>query len=125
MSFGILAPFGRVDGKLPAPATVEEVVAGNLRRIVMTRRGERVMRPQIGSAAWDYVFENNSAISQARMRDDIRRAIALNEPRAKVIEVKVTQITASGGTGFTIEIVYKVSREVERVVAYLSEGVQS
>lgn len=125
MPFGFRAPFGRYNGVLPAGATVEEVVADNLKRIIMTRRGERVMRPQIGSAAWDHVFENGGAISRARMRDDIRRAIALNEPRAKVLDVVVTPIADAGMSGFSVDVTYKVSRDVERVTAYLSNGVQS
>jgi phage baseplate assembly protein W len=58
--------------------------------IISTSLGERVMRPTFGAGAEDFVFQPNSAASQARLSAAISSALAKWEPRIEVSKVSVT-----------------------------------
>jgi phage baseplate assembly protein W len=47
------------------------------------------MRPELGTGAPDYVFENNNQALAAALKQEIKSAIARFEPRAAVSNVTV------------------------------------
>lgn len=49
------------------------------------------MRPDFGSNAYAFVFENNDLILQETIRADVMSAITRYEPRAIVRDVEVTR----------------------------------
>ena len=81
---GIAFPFGKNSTTFPAEVTDEDLVKQSLIQIVTTARGERVMRPDFGSAAYSFVFENNNVLLAELMRDELTAAIAKFEPRVIV-----------------------------------------
>lgn len=67
----------------------EEDIAEAIRIILMTSRGERVMRPDFGCGLKDYVFAAMDETSLRLMESDIREAITVWEPRVTQVEVDV------------------------------------
>ena len=86
---GIRFPFGKNTTAFPAPTEDAELVNESIRQIVLTTKGERVMRPGFGSSAHAFVFENNNNILSELIQDELSTAIAKFEPRAIVQRIEV------------------------------------
>lgn len=84
-------PFGPGPEGFPAPVSGDDLIRESIIQLVMTRRGERVMRPELGTGAADYVFENNNEALAAALKMEIKTAIARFEPRAVVTGVDIAQ----------------------------------
>ncbi len=102
---GIAFPFGRSSTSLPAAVTDEELVAQSIQQIVLTAPGERVMRPDFGSNAYAFVFENNDEILEELIRSEVVGAIGKYEPRATVQNV----ITERDGSQIIVTIQFVVN----------------
>ncbi len=85
--FGIRFPFGRSTTAIPARTEDNALIKESLVQIVTTGRGERVMRPDFGSSAFTFIFENNDQILAELIRDEISTAIAKFEPRVVVRDI--------------------------------------
>lgn len=88
---GIGFPFGPGTDGFPEPVSGDDLIRQSIIQLVMTRRGERVMRPELGTGASDYVFENNNEALAAALKMEIKTAIARFEPRALVTDVTIAQ----------------------------------
>lgn len=86
---GIAFPFNKGATSFPAKSEDDVTVEDNIRRIVQTRRGERVMRPNVGSDVMNFVFDNAGPMMRAKISHEVRRAIAAGEPRVQVLNVVV------------------------------------
>ena len=85
----------------------EEDIAEAIRIILMTSKGERVMRPDFGCGLKDYVFGTMDETSLRLMESDIREAITIWEPR--VTQVSVSAVADAGGLGrLSLHISYVV-----------------
>jgi len=56
--------------------------------ILKTAKGERVMEPEFGCGIHSYVFEVINSVTMTRMREEIRKALLLYEPRIEVIKIE-------------------------------------
>lgn len=96
---GIAFPFAKSKTSLPAPAFDDDLVKQSLAQIVMTSRGERVMRPGFGSNALSFIFENNDLVLQESIRAEVMSSISKFESRVIIRGVGVvredTQVTIS------------------------------
>lgn len=88
---GFKFPFGASNTSLPAEATDNDLIKQSLIQIILTQKGERVMRPTFGSKALSFVFENNNDVLSEQIRTDVVNAIATNEPRVITKAVEITQ----------------------------------
>lgn len=75
--------------------------------ILMTRKGERVMRPDFGCNIHEYVFGTTDYTTLVQMENAVRDALIRWEPRIKDIEVHVNNEQEQEGT-LLIEISYLV-----------------
>ena len=67
----------------------EEDIHEAILNIMMTARGERVMRPEYGCGIHDMIFAPINARTFGRIIRDVEDALGRWEPRAEVIEVDV------------------------------------
>ena len=58
--------------------------------ILLTRPGERLMRPDFGAGLLDYVHHPNNETTRALIADATQRALTRWEPRVMLVEVSVT-----------------------------------
>jgi phage baseplate assembly protein W len=93
--------------------------------ILGTDAGERLMRPAFGAGIQDFVFEPNSAASRARLADDIKSALTLQEPRIELANVSVTSPPARPNY-VEVAIAYRIrsTNELQNMVypLFLQEG---
>lgn len=101
---GISFPFKKSSQAFPAPATDNDLIKQSIVQIILTGRGERIMRPEFGSNAFAFVFENNTLLLQETVRAEVMSAISRFEPRAIVRAVDI----ARDDTELTITIDYIV-----------------
>ena len=76
-------PRGRI-----ATAAGEAKVEQSIWFLLSTALGERVMRPEVGCAAHDALFEPSNPVTIARIVDQVRGALVTFEPRIDVLDVK-------------------------------------
>lgn len=77
----------------------------NLKSIVTTSVGQRLMRPTYGVASEDLLFTKMETVSVDVVQANIAEAIALYEPRVNLISILVQPNYSEAS--FTIEIVFK------------------
>lgn len=85
----------------------EDDIAEAIRIILMTSKGERVMRPDFGCRLKDFAFGTMDETSLRLIETDVRDAITVWEPR--VTDVEVEAAADPGGTGrLTLSVAYVV-----------------
>lgn len=118
---GIAFPFNKDDKSFPAQTEDDITIEDNIRRIILTRRGERVMRPNTGSDVMGFVFENTGPMLNAKINYEVRRAIAAGEPRVQVLQVQVgrkqNQITK--GIELHVAVAYRLHGDIQQTVVKL------
>lgn len=113
---GIKHPFQKGSTSFPAQSTDDDVIRNNIIRTLTTPRGSRVMRPSQGSDIWNFVFENRGPLLRARINAEVRRALAIGEPRITVIQVLVSEKTSAGGQDvIQVDVMYRVNANVQKV----------
>jgi uncharacterized protein len=70
-------------------STAEEKIREALLVVLKTGRGERVMRPQFGCGAHEYVFSPNDPATRAGVAQQVRDALTWWEPRIELSDVRV------------------------------------
>jgi phage baseplate assembly protein W len=89
--------------------------------ILITRLGERVMRPEFGCAIGDLVFDPNDAGLAGRIEFFVRKALERWEPRITVKVVAVTNL----GERIEIDVRYiirQTNREDNIVIPFFAGG---
>jgi len=76
------------DGRLPA-ARDDESVREVILSILLTRPGERLMRPQFGAGLLDFVHQPNNQTTRALIANLVKKAVGEWETRVVVLEVEV------------------------------------
>ncbi|XID90226.1 GPW/gp25 family protein [Paenibacillaceae bacterium WGS1546] len=66
----------------------EDDIAEAIRIILLTAKGERVMRPGFGSGLRDFVFRTMDGTTITQLQNDLERAITVWEPRVRDVEVR-------------------------------------
>lgn len=89
-------PLGGVDenGHM-AFASDDDSVREVIRNILLTRAGERLMRPQFGAGLLDFVHQPNNETTRNLMANLVRKAIEQWETRVTVDSVSVLPDSAS------------------------------
>ncbi len=77
----------------------DEKIRQSIRIILETARGERVMRPDFGCGIHDYVFATLNAATINTIREAVREALILWEPRIEVLRVALA--VDRGGSDFS------------------------
>ena len=85
----------------------EEDIREAIRIILLTSKGERVMRPEFGAGLHDYVFETMSVTNVGSIQASIQDALIEWEPRIELLSVKVEPDRGEIGK-LLIDIDYRV-----------------
>jgi phage baseplate assembly protein W len=84
---GISFPFRKGLGQYPESAIDAALIKESLSQLIQTSKRERVMRPEFGTNAWGYLFEENSDVLTALIRTDIGAVVSKYEPRVRLLDV--------------------------------------
>ena len=64
-----------IDGPYRLNRTLKEVVAQNLKMLVLTSPGERVMEPDFGVGLYNFLFELNTTHTRTSIKEKIRQQV--------------------------------------------------
>ncbi|MEW6218537.1 MAG: GPW/gp25 family protein [Thermodesulfobacteriota bacterium] len=107
---GELTPDGRL-----AWSTGEQSVREVLLHILLTRPGERLLRPEFGAGLRDFVHRPNTEATRALLADSVRRAVTRWEPRVILEDVfALPDPTRPAVVHLSIRYRLRVSGEPER-----------
>lgn len=77
--------------------------------ILLTPKGQRLMRPEFGCQIHDLIFAPNDATTMGLADYYIREALAMWEPRVEVVDVRFPSDAAlNDGSRMLIEICYEI-----------------
>lgn len=88
-------------------SSCEENIKESIFLIVMTRKGERLMRPDFGCDIHQYMFDTIDYTVLARMRQAVKDSLVRWEPRIADIEVQI-QDRVLEENALEIAITYRV-----------------
>jgi len=115
-------------GKI-AMVSHEEDIKQAVGIIIKTYIGERVMRPDFGSRAYDYVFESDSQDFSLSVVNEITAALVAWEPRIEDINVSTDMKEGRDRSRATVTVSYRVrsTNNYFNLVYpfYLQEGVEA
>lgn len=126
MGRGFSFPF-RVDPATNriAMSSAEQDVEEAIRIILRTNLGERVMLPEFGTSAGDFLFSDDRAERVAALEESVREALEQWEPRITDIEVTADRDGSSKGVlAINIQYTMRVTNNQFNMVYpfYMMEG---
>lgn len=89
-SRGFDFPFRQGTDAFPQPATGLERVTAQIKQVLLTERGERLMRPNFGSRLREFLFENIDAITVEAVRAEVARALIESDVDVLILEIRVS-----------------------------------
>jgi phage baseplate assembly protein W len=106
-------------GYTQGDSSVREVI----RNILLTRPGERRMRPEFGAGLLDYIHQPNNETTRNLMSNIIRKAVEQWEPRIQLEAVQVDPNPASlAAVHVTIRYHMRHSRTPEEFTLAIEPG---
>jgi uncharacterized protein len=107
-------------------AEYEEDIKQAIYIIIMTRKGERVMRPEFGCSIHDYAFDSLDFENLTKIEDAVEEALILWEPRITDINVQAYVVDADGKLNISIDYVVRTTNNPYNLVYpfYINEGME-
>mgnify|MGYP003143149254 FL=1 len=100
---GIRYPLGfSPEGFFFKTKTILEQSKANMRNLLLTSKGERVMQPDFGSELLDIVFDQGNNIP-TRIEEEIREVVGNQLPYININNVFVVQLTDTNQMDVSIE----------------------
>jgi phage baseplate assembly protein W len=89
--------------------TTEEQAVSNLKNLILTRKGERLMQPEFGTILYDSLFEQNTDSLRETIETGLRDDISYWLPY--IILTKLDVQSDFDNYGIYISIVFKVTQQ--------------
>jgi uncharacterized protein len=107
-------------------AEYEEDIKQAIYIIIMTRKGERVMRPEFGCSIHDYAFDTMDYENLTMIEEAVKDALILWEPRITSIDVKAYVADGDGRLDISINYIVRTTNNPYNLVYpfYINEGLE-
>lgn len=69
-----------------------QVIVSDLRNLLLTRQGERLMNPDFGTSIHRLVFELDTSVLEAQVEQEVTQAISKFEPRVAIMAVATERL---------------------------------
>lgn len=105
----------------------EKLIEQSIRTIIMTRKGERLMRPNFGCDIHDYAFETIDYTNLKQMELVVEEALILWEPRITELDIVAEEHpTEDGCVLIEINFIVRSTNNPHNLVFpfYLTEGME-
>lgn len=102
----------------------EESIRESIYIILMTRPGERMMRPDFGCHIYDFLFQRPDYPIRVRMENAVREALIRWEPRIRDIQVRAETVGQGEQVFLQIDYVVRATNNPYNLVFpfYMNEG---
>jgi|TARA_B100000073_G_scaffold214429_1_gene178255 hypothetical protein len=89
---GLKLPFNRGNsGLFPQTETTLEQAGSNIKNLLLTAKGERVMQPEFGSRLRELLFEQQTEDLDQRIKEEIQESISFWLPYIVISSVEIEQ----------------------------------
>lgn len=78
-----------IDGAYGLNRTLTQVAAQNLRMVILTSPGERIMFPEFGVGIRRYLFEQNTTSTLGTIRSRIEQQVSTYLPYIRILDLSV------------------------------------
>jgi len=85
-----------IDGAYGLSKDLEELAQQNLKTIILTSPGERVMIPDFGVGVRNYIFEQNTTGTQLVLQNAIQQQVAKYAPYITIEDLNVSSPNVVG-----------------------------
>ena len=125
IAVGIKLPrIGKVGNLFDLSYSTEEQAISNLKNLLFTVPGERVMQPLFGTELRSSLFEQNNELLKAQIQESLLRAVDFWLPYITITELTVTPVTTVDNSkeehGVTISLLAAVNGvNVSKPVTFL------
>jgi len=110
-----------VDGAYGLNKTLVDMATQNLKMVILTSPGERIMEPEFGVGVRNYLFAQNSPGLSSQLRDRISQQVSKYLPYISLNNLQVFSPSISGDTDNTrLNIIINYSIPAANVVADLT-----
>lgn len=114
VAVGIKLPFSRTSGRLfDLSYSTQEQALSNLKNLILTRQGERIMQPLFGTNLQDSLFEQNDDLLKSSINDSIINAVDFWLPYITIEELNIETVLSVGNSkeehGVTISMQVSVN----------------
>ena len=111
---GLKLPFGRSkSGLFGKTQTTLEQAGSNIKNLLLTAKGERVMQPNFGSRLRDLLFEQYTEDLTERIKQEIQEAMSTWLPYIDIAQVDVIQ-NETNPTETNVDIGFSLNYEPDR-----------
>lgn len=86
----------KIDGAYGLHKDLEELVQQNMKMIILTAPGERIMEPEFGVGIRNFLFQQNTVDTISTIRSRIGQQISTYLPYVEILELSVGSPTLSG-----------------------------
>lgn len=69
-----------------------QVIISDLRNLLLTQKGERLMNPDFGTQINKLVFEPDTSVLEAQVQQEVTQAIAKFEPRVNILSISTERL---------------------------------
>ena len=113
---GIDLPFRKSNGKegyFASTSTTIEAVKNNIRNLVNTHQGERLMKPNMGLNLRNYMFEQFTDETLLSVQNDIVDTFVVWLPFVEIrdIQISMNENDSIGKNTMSINIVFNITRD--------------
>jgi phage baseplate assembly protein W len=125
VAVGIKIPMLRDDGVLfDLSYSTEEQVISNLKNLILTRKGERIMQPEFGTTLQDSLFEQNTDLLVTSIRNSIQDAVKFWLPYVSIDTLTVEPVIAVLGNqedhGVSVSLIVSLNgQKAEKPITFL------
>tara|TARA_R110000822_G_scaffold71668_3_gene172616 strand:+ start:326 stop:748 length:423 start_codon:yes stop_codon:yes gene_type:complete len=115
---GIAFPVIEGNGGFFTKTDGAETVMSGLKQLLLTNRGERVMKPDFGTSLRKSVFEPFTTSLKVQLREEIKATIAKYEPRVDIIDLVLSSESRPQSAGMHhifISLKFKLKSEITDV----------
>ena len=76
--------------------SLKEVVSQNLKMLILTSPGERIMEPEFGVGFYNFLFQLNTELTRDRVRERIMKQVRTYMPFVRISEIRLGPIEGLG-----------------------------
>lgn len=111
VAIGVTLPFQRgANGYFAQSFQTIEQIKSNIKNLLLTKRGERLMHPKFGTSLYEALFEQNTDDLEVKVQTSIEDSIAEWMPFVSIEEILVDQSNTNRDRyNFDISISFRVS----------------
>jgi uncharacterized protein len=111
VAIGVTLPLQKgSNGYFSQSFQTKDQVKSNIKNLILTNKGERLMQPDFGTNLYDVLFSQNTDDLEQSIQDSIEDAISLWMPYINIVEIFVDQNNTNIDRNiFAVSLKYQIS----------------